>query len=203
MSWIKSHSRSAEYASQAEEALRAGESDDAKNFYRLAAKEETGALEELDPKKTRTLGITVVSAASLWFKAGEFREVERIACKWLATDELPYFSISQLQAVLHAAWNEQIFRKLGIEFVKGDVLVSFGGGDIAAGAAPLELVHRKVNEIRNIFYRTIEMLLNLPFRKKGLPSTNIQGQFRPWLLQAPPGSYQFAVRIQKPAQMSL
>ena len=31
----------------------------------------------------------------------------------------------------------------------------------------------------------------------------IQEHFRPWLLQAPPGSYRFAVRVQKPAQLSL
>ncbi len=36
-----------------------------------------------------------------------------------------------------------------------------------------------------------------------LTSTDIQEQFRPWLFQAVPSSYQFAVRVQKTAQMPL
>ena len=197
------HSRSEEYASQAEAASRNGDKDRAAELYRLAAEEEVSALSALDPSKTRTLGITVVSAASLWFKVGTFRQVERVACKWLATDYLPDFAISQLQTILQRAWNEILFRQSGIEFVKGEVLVSVAGGEIVTGAAPLDFVHRKVTEVRNIFYRTIEMLLDQPFRKHGLPSADIQEHFRPWLLQAAPGSYQFAVRVQKPTQMSL
>lgn len=197
------HSQSEEYAAQAEAALKNGERDRATELYRLAAAKETSALSVIDPRKTRTLGVTVVSATSLWFKAGDFRVVEQIACNWLATDHLPEFAISQLQTILQTTWNEQIFRQSGIEFVKGEILVSVSGGQIVTGAAPLELVHRKVNEVRNMFYRTIELLLNRPFRKRDLPSADIQEQFRPWLLQAPPGSYQFAVRVQKPSQMSL
>lgn len=47
------------------------------------------------------------------------------------------------------------------------------------------------------------MLLNRPLRRRGAPSPEIQEQFRPWLFQAPAGSYQFAVRVEKPRQLSL
>lgn len=203
MSWTMHHSKSEKYASQAEIATKNGDKDMALALFRLAAEEEALALSALDLKKTRTIGITTVSAASLWFKAGEYRQVERISCQWLATEYLPDFAISQLHTILHTAWNEILFRQSGIEFVKGEVLVSVSGGQIVTGAAPLELIYRKVNEVSNIFYRTIEMLLNQPFRKRGPTSEEIKKQFRPWLVQAPPGSYQFAVRVQKPAQISL
>lgn len=203
MSWIMHHSQSEEFASQAEIALRSGNKDRAIELFRMAAEQESFALSYLSLDKVRTLGITAVSAASLWFKAGEFRQVERIIYQWLARDILPEFATLQLQSILQAAWNEQLFRQSGIEFVRGEILVSVGGGEVVTGAAPLELVHRKVNEVSNIFYRTIEMLLALPLRRRGLPSREIQEQFRPWLLQAPPGSYQFAVRVQRPPQMSL
>jgi hypothetical protein len=36
-----------------------------------------------------------------------------------------------------------------------------------------------------------------------MPSSYILEHFRPWLLQAPPGSYRFAVRLEKAAQMTL
>jgi hypothetical protein len=47
------------------------------------------------------------------------------------------------------------------------------------------------------------MTLHRPFRRRGSPSADILEHFQPWLLQAPPGSYRFAVHLQKPIQMSL
>lgn len=203
MSWVIHHSKSEEYASQAEAALKQGDAESATKLYQRAAEEEVTALTKLDTSKVRTLGITTVSAASLWFKAHNLRQAERVAFQWLATDFLPDFAIDQLQTILQSIWNEKIYQQSGIEFMKGEVLVSVGGGEVVTGGAPLHLILRKVDEVRNFFYRTIEMLLNLPFRRRGAPNSDIQEQFRPWLLQAPPGSYQFAVRVQKPTQMSL
>ena len=203
MSWTIHHSKSEEYASQAEAALKQGDAERAAKLYQSAAEEEETALTKLDTSKVRTLGITTISAASLWYKAHNFRQAERVAFQWLATDFLPDFAIDQLQTILQSIWNEKIYRQSGIEFMKGEVLVSVGGGEVVTGGAPLHLILRKVDEVRSFFYRTIEMLLNLPFCRHGSPSSDIQEQFRPWLLQAPPGSYQFAVRVQKPAQMSL
>lgn len=203
MSWKEHHTRSEKFASQAELLLRSGDNAKAEELYRLAAEEELKALEMLDKSKKRTLGITAVSAASLSFKAQEYRQVEKVVCQLLATDFLPDFAVTELQNILQVSWNENAFKSSGIEFIKGEVLVSVSGGEVVSGGAPLELIHRKVDEVRNLFYRTIEMLLNRPFRKRGSPSADIQEQFRPWLLQAPVGSYQFAVRVQKPTQMSL
>jgi len=203
MSWAIHHAQSEELASQAEAALRKGDRDGALELYRLSAKEEERALDALDPSKTRTLGITVVSAASLWFKANEWRQVERVACRWIAVDLLPDFAIGQLQEVLQTTWHERDFRQSGTAFVRGQVTIALAGGEVGSGAAPLALVHRKANEICHFFYRIIEMTLNRPFRKRGSPSTDILEHFRPWLLQAPPGSYQFAMRFQRPVQLSL
>ncbi len=203
MSWIEHHSKSEWFASEAQLALKSGDISKAEEYYNLAAQEETKALESLDKSKLRTLGITVVSAASLWFKAKQYQQLDRLAHKWLAFELLPDFAISDLQELLIFSWNEKAFKSSGVEFVKGEVLVSVSGGEIVVGAAPLDLIHRKVDEVRNLFYRTIEMLLDVPFRKKGAPSSDIQTQFRPWLMQAPMGSYQFAVRVQKPPQGEL
>jgi hypothetical protein len=161
------------------------------------------ALSELDSSKKRTLGITAVSAVSLYFKAKEFEKAELISHEWLASNKLPSFAVEQLQEILQTIWNERVFNKAGVSFAKGTVLVAVRGGLVVPGGAPLDLIHRKVDEVKNIFYRTIEMLLNRPFRRRGAPSTDIQEQFRPWLFQAAPSSYQFAVRVQKPAQMPL
>jgi hypothetical protein len=72
MSWLKHHTLSEEYASKAENFYRQQESIDAVRFYCLAAEEEVKALENLDTSKTRTIGITVISAASLTTKLKNF-----------------------------------------------------------------------------------------------------------------------------------
>jgi len=68
--------------------------------YRLAAEAEVAALQALDISKSRTLGITVVSASALWFKGQEFGKSKRLAYRWLATETLPEFAIDELEEIL-------------------------------------------------------------------------------------------------------
>lgn len=82
----------------------------------------------------------------------------------------------------------------------GQVTVSVKGGEVVTGGAPLDLIVEKVQTIQSLFYRTIEYLQGAAHRRSGRPPKEIQDACRPWLFQAPPGSYQFAVAVQKPAQ---
>lgn len=198
MSWLVHHTRSEGYASQAEELYRQRKGNQAAEFYRLAAEAEVNALENLDSGKTRTIGITAVSAASLYFKAQEFLLARKIAHKWLATDLLPPFAIEELEELLQVIRYEESRVNSGIQFIEGEVLVSVKGGEILYGAAPLELVLRKVDQISKIFYRTTEMLLDLPLRTRGNPTQDVRKYCDPWLFQAVPGSYQFSVQVRKP-----
>ena len=203
MSWLMHHSESERYATAAEVAIRLGAPEGAIDLYRKAAEEELRALESIDKSKTRTLGITAVSAASLWYKAREFQQAQNTAFQWLSSNALPEFAAHQLKQLLQTIWSEEIRAKADAMFTKGEVLVSVSGGEVVVGGAPLELILQKVREVSGLFYRAIEMLLHLPLRKRGEPSLEIQQQCRPWLFQVPTGSYQFAVRIQKPSQLEL
>jgi hypothetical protein len=89
----------------------------------------------------------------------------------------------------------------GLKFSKRDLFVAVRGGEVFTGGAPLDLIIRKIEEIRALFYRTVEWVSGLPLRLRGGPSYDIQQIFRPWLLHAPPSSYQFAVRLQSAPQM--
>jgi hypothetical protein len=198
MSWLVHHTRSEEYASQAEQFFRQREINRAGELYRLAAEAEVHALNNLDESKTRTIGITAVSAVSLYYKAQEFSLAKRIAHKWLATEFLPPFAIDELEDLLQVIRYEESRAKSGIQFIEGEVLVSVSGGEILYGAAPLELILRKVEQVRSIFYRTTEFLLELPLRTRGVPSQDVKNQCDPWLFQAPAGSYQFEVRVRRP-----
>ncbi|MBI4641015.1 MAG: hypothetical protein HY731_09990 [Candidatus Tectomicrobia bacterium] len=104
---------------------------------------------------------------------------------------------------MQTMWSDFVRERAGVKFSGGEVLVSVKGGEIVTGGAPLDLIVRKVEEVRALFYRTAELLIEAPHRKRGPPSPEIQEICRPWLFQAAPGSYQFVVRVQQPAQMNL
>jgi hypothetical protein len=190
-------------ASAAELAFRSGRREEAERLYRDAAAAEAEALSALPPEKQRTLGITAVSAAALWYKARQYREAESVAYRALASNALPEFAVRQLQQLLQMAWAAAAGEAAGRRFVPGDVLVAVKGGVTVPGGAPLDLIQQKVEGVQAVLFRVVEMLLGTPLRRRGAPSADVQSAFRPWLFQAPAGSYQFAVRVEEPRQMDL
>lgn len=100
MSWLAHHTLSEEYANKAEEHSKRQEAAQAIDLYRLAAEAELKALEAIESGKNRTLGITALSAASLYYKAQDFAQAKKIAYKWLASDLLPPFSVEALEDLL-------------------------------------------------------------------------------------------------------
>jgi hypothetical protein len=85
MSWVEFHRRSEQLASEAEAAMRQGQRDRALNLYAEGAEAEVQALSELDRAKTRTFGISAVSAVALWYKAHRYEEAQAVAYQLLAT----------------------------------------------------------------------------------------------------------------------
>ena len=202
MSWIEHHEVSERLASQAQAAWREGRQEEAPDLYARAAEAEEKALADLDTSKTRTVGISAVSAVSLYYKAARFASAETLAVRWLGFDSLPAFAKEQLRNLLQAIWSEQVRASADAQFAPGQVLVSVKGPDIVPGGAPLDLIVDKVKAVQSILHRTAEFLSGLEHRKRGAPSRNIQDSCRPWLFQTPPGSYQFAVAIQEEYQPS-
>ena len=100
MSWIKHHKVSENLASQAQAALNERRREEAQQLYAQAARAEDKALAELDKSKARTLGITAVSAVSLYYKATEFERAIEVALQWLKYDSLPAFADEQLRNLL-------------------------------------------------------------------------------------------------------
>jgi hypothetical protein len=181
---------------------RSGDKLRAYEAYRQAATEEVLAFDALEIGKVRTRGITAVSAVALFYKGQDFSTAEQLAYRLLGTP-LPPYAADELRNLLQIIWTTNSAEKAGIKFVSGDVLVSIKGGQVIHGGAPLDLVMHRVEGIQAVLFRTVEMLLEKPFRKRGGPDSDIQSMFKPWLFQAPAGSYQFAVRMQEPEQMQL
>jgi hypothetical protein len=100
MDAMKLHEMSEYYASLAEISRN---SDD----YAIAARLEKDAVEALkeyrinDTIPTRTLGIFAVSAASLYWKAGEFGESIGLAQKYLEMPDIQEFAKVQLRELVN------------------------------------------------------------------------------------------------------
>jgi hypothetical protein len=105
MSWNLYHTESEKLAGEAEALRLRGDHSSAAEAYRRAAEFEERALEALDPSKSRTRGITAVSALSLWDKAGNAGEVHRLA-KQLLAEPLPHFAQAQAREFLDAQAGE-------------------------------------------------------------------------------------------------
>jgi hypothetical protein len=200
MSWIAWHEVSERAAADAHLAIRQGNRQSALALFHQAAEAECKALKELEPGKNRTLGITVVSAVSLWFKADALSQAEQTAMRWLSSGQLPEFAARQLRELVQAIWIAEAMRNAGISFLPGQIIVSVKGGQTVPGGAPLDLIVEKVETVQALFYRTIEYLKGAPHRHRGGPALEIQEACRPWLFQTPLGSYQFSVAIQEPRQ---
>ena len=100
MSWLAHHRRSEDLAAQAEIALLEGKPQEARRLYGAAAVQEEQALEYLRETQTRTLGITVVSAAALHAKSGDARRASCLAQTWLNSGRLPGFAQRQLAVIM-------------------------------------------------------------------------------------------------------
>lgn len=203
MSWKEYHSKSERLAADAELALRQGNSENALDLYQRAAESELRALEHVGPSKSRTLGVTLISAVSLFYKAKLYQRAESLAYQFLSTSQLPSYANSEIRALLQTIWSDQARAESSVKFTSGQVFVSVKGGEVVPGGAPLDLIVQKVENIQSLYYRTTEFLHGLPHRKRGGASLDIQRTCRPWLFQAPPGSYQFAVAVQESSQQEL
>lgn len=203
MTWLSWHEKSERLASEAHVAARRGDLTRARSLFAEAAEAESMALGVADPSKSRTFGITAVSAVSLWLKGERLDEAEKVALKSLSSNVLPAFASDELRLLLQAIWTERAKQEAGVAFVPGQVLVSVRGGEVVTGGAPLDLVVEKVQIVQALFYRTVEVLKGLPHRVRGGVDPSIRELCRPWLFQTVPGSYQFAVAIQEPKQAEL
>ena len=202
MSWIEHHADSERLASRAQVASRQGRQRQALALYAKAADAEELAIADLDIAKVRTLGISAVSAVSLYYKAAKFERAEEVAARCLGFSTLPAFAREQLRNLLQSIWSEQTRENADVQFAQGQVLVSVQGGEVVLGGAPLDLIMDKVKTVQSLFHRTAEFLSGREHRRRGAPSQDIQDSCRPWLFQTAPGSYQFAVAIQKEYQQN-
>lgn len=201
--WLTHHRHSEELAARAHDYARLGQTAQAEASFREAAEAEQAALELVDDAKPRTLGITAVSAVSLWYKAKAFERASSLAHTCLARAVITGTARDQLDDLLLTLYNERDKQRLSGQFLPGSVTVAVKGGEVLRGAAPLELIVDKVKTLQAIFVRVVEWQSKKPLRRRGGPTRDISNAFEPWLVQEAPGSFQFSVAVKVNGQFDM
>src|SRR5262249_32071482 len=116
MNWSELHEESETLATRAHERLRSGAIPQAMDLFALSAQAEVKALDALGNDKPRTLGITAVSAAALWYKAGNLDRAEQLAHQASAMRAMPLFARAELRELLQTIWNERAQQDAGVSF---------------------------------------------------------------------------------------
>ena len=199
MSWLEYHRESERLASDGEIALHRGDGERARALYNKAAEAEVKALREVGDDKSRTYGITAVSAVSLYFKAEEWQAARSLAHRCLGSERLPGFAYRQLDDLLDSIKT----RQAGINLDTAQIQISMIGGVILRGGAPTDLVVAKIQSIKSFIYRTTEYMKGLTHRKRGAPEGEIRRAYTTWIFQTVPGSYQFLASVQPTQQLNL
>ena len=127
MSWSKPY-LSVESASKAELAMRSYDFDSAIALYLEAATAELLAFKETPKEKSRTRGITLVSAVSLFFKARNFDRAEEIALNNIGVVGLPEFAREQLKDLIQTIGTKKSMRtpilgsrRRGVGLLRGEM----------------------------------------------------------------------------------
>ena len=201
MTWLDHHKVSERLASKAEMSVRRGQLSDARRLYMEAGDAEEQALQHVREDKPRTFSVTAVSAVALFYKADDLPKAKSLAYTCLGTGRLQPFASQQIGELLESIWERQA--GIGLAPRDAHMLVSAKGGEIETGGAPLDLVLLKARQVKTLLFRTVEHMKELPLRKRGSPSRKLQAAFQPWMYQAPASSYQFAVAIRPPRQLSM
>ena len=134
VSWVELHQVSERLASEAQAALLQGRRAEASELYAQAADAEYKALGALEPSKTRTIGISAVSAASLYYKAANLARAEEVAGHWLGFAALPGFAREQLRSLVQSISAKQE-RPVEVAEDRGEYTVAKDAGGREEGEA--------------------------------------------------------------------
>ena len=201
--WLEHHRLSEDRASRADIARQRGEPEAAVALYAEAAAAETRAFDAFDGDDDQLRSILALGAASLHYKAGDLDTASRLAYGYLGrANALPHYA-SQMEHLLNTIRFERDWQGARLADPRTRLRFSLRGGETMHGGVPADVLEAPRRAAVALVTRAIEFGLSVAYRSAGKVNLDTLRQFRPWILQAPAGSYQFDVAVQPPAQREL
>jgi len=141
-----------------------------------------------------TRSVLFRSAAVLALECGQNREAEQLACDGL-TGNPPSAIADELRSILDESNFHRHLELKGIILGEESMQVSFAGNALgAAGMAPISVVQFKITQILSTLYRTVERIMDYPFREGDL-DRKTKALVRPFMSPARAGSFAFTLQV--------
>ena len=179
-------------AFEAERALRAGHTEEARRLFADAAALEEAIVEDAGADQPRVRSVLAVSAVALWYKAGDLTRVEQLACKYLAAGTvLAGPDHGELRNLLQRSWQEAALAR---HTQDAELLeLQLDGGEVDHGLAPATLIRERQATTTVMLSRVAEMLASKPVRRRGGASREVTRQLQ--ILEAPAAMGSYTVRL--------
>ncbi|MFO7562890.1 MAG: hypothetical protein R6X02_09635 [Enhygromyxa sp.] len=183
-----------EYAWRAEQAHRRGQTREAAEHFARAAELEQRAAEASSAAPLRIRSALALSSVALWYKAGRWAEVERLALVWLAhADPLTAEVRDQLRDLLGRAWVEAQIDADALEQTL-PVELRLIGRDTCRGLAPAKLVRRVQASLVSLLERVGQWKQALRYRERASDRKTEQIE-QVEILQAPTLAGGYGIRL--------
>jgi hypothetical protein len=150
----------------------------------------------------RVRSLLAVSAASLWFRAGQWDQVERVVTRFLSDVEtLVPESGQELRSMLADAWSQKELEAYQTSQSGVALEARMEGGAVAFGSAPSQAVAPLRGNLDRVLLRAAEWLGQEPFRRKG--RSRLAGKFELRELPSKAGSYALRFVLVAPGEQLL
>jgi len=186
----------------AEEAFiykKQGKEEKAKELFQKALVLEQEAAEKLYISKEvePTRSILYRSAASLAFHVGDYETADRLVANGLAGYPPPEIK-EELKNLYEDINFERHLSSKGLLIDKNQWMMSLSGDAISYGGTAAEQLLTRVDKLTNIFYRTVERLLDVPYREHGGVNKSIKNAYGLYINAFSPGSFSVSFQVGKP-----
>lgn len=195
------HLQAMEYADDAFLAKKQGNAELAEQRFLEATKLESRAADlfpaEKDSEPTRS--ILYRSAASMAFHAKDYSLASQLVARGLGgfPPREIFEELTNLQEDI--AFHKHISAK-GSELSEDQLQMILYGEATGKGIIEIGLLLKRLEQLRTIFYRTVERLSNIPYRTSGAPSKKITDSYNLFLDAFIPGSFGVSLIIGEPAK---
>jgi len=198
---MNDYEKSQEHIVQAEKCLRENAIDAARDHFGRAANLQWHFVKSLAREHTRTISVYGLSAATLYYRAHNLDQAERVAHDLLAQYKLDHDYEEALRDLLSRIWNERDLERTGIEMTPGGLAVIFRKGRILQGIAPTDAVDVPLRSVLNLFRRLAAWCAQVPFTRRSLPI--FEEAFQTFASQPVRGSYRLDLYLARRKQAVL
>ena len=194
------HHEAMEFSAHALMARMRGNAEEAVPLFERALENELAAIQEMEKIGSfaePTYSVLHRSAGTLALDCKKYRLAEQLAAKGLAHAEHSEIAEELRDLLVQVNFHRHLELK-GVELGDGEMQMSLSGPVVSSGTALLSDFKRIVDNVETFIYRTIEWMMDRPFREgRSLPK-DIKDNYLTLASVPRPGSFAVSLKISRP-----